>query len=113
MGDGQERHEDALPESGTGAMEVAGQEILTGETVSSSAAWAVTAHQQGGECGEEGKLHHLARGERAPGCPRCHQAVKWRLELMAPSAAAIDPTASEAPTEPAGPPRRQGEDAAF
>ena len=108
-----DRHEDSLPESGGGDMEVAGQTVVTDETVSSSAAWAVAGHESGGDCGEEGGLRQLAKGQPAPACPRCHKPVTWRLELLAPSAAAIDPSATTAPTEPGGAPPRQGPDAAF
>jgi predicted RNA-binding Zn-ribbon protein involved in translation (DUF1610 family) len=81
---------------GTEAMGVPGTRVTTGETIPSSAAWALAGHERGTDCGEDGALRQLARSHEAPPCPRCGEPVIWRLDLAAPSAAAIDPT-SEPP----------------
>lgn len=81
---------------GAEAMGIAGTRVATGQTVPSSATWAVDSHEAAVDCEEDGSLRPLARSHEAPPCPGCGEPVTWRLETAAPSAAAIEPT-SERP----------------
>ena len=83
---------------GVEAMGVPGMRVSTGEIVPSSAAWAIEVHESGNECGEERALRQLARSHEAPPCPRCGEPVTWRLEVAAPSAAAIETTSERTTT---------------
>jgi hypothetical protein len=68
-----------------------GTRIEAGARVPTAGTWEVVAHQDGGDCPGHGRLRALGRGDRAPACPRCDEAVTWQLSHLAVSAAAEHP----------------------